>query len=394
MVQVDILEQLSTLFKIFKANSYVSILSISAIVFLIILLLANKFSDKKITKFIYIFVYALIFGTLIYLFHNEILNLLDYLIDNVFLFLFFPNLAVYILVLIIVNIIVIKSTFSKTDGKIIKNTNAIFFVIFNVIFYLIIDNIIKNKINVYEQLSIYTNNDLLILIELSMKLFILWIILLLIIKISSVLILQLSVRRTINPNLVLAEDNFTHELSNLNPVTSYKEYQVNRFEKSKLNEINELAPPNTKLDKIKDKYNIYNDYLDMVPVKKTISRIDDFKIIDINNQTNNNQKEQLIINNSLETNKFIPDDDTIQSFNNKNEYDYLYFNNINSNMDQVFKFNNNYLNNILNDIEVLKYNQEDKNQIKKIYEDIKVRQKDLTLRDYNYLIDMLLDIKK
>lgn len=101
--------------------------------------------------------------------------------NNIFLFLFFPNLAVYVLVLIIINILIVRSTFSKKDSKFTKNINIIFFLLFQVIFYLIIDNVVKNNIDVYEQLSIYTNQDLLILIELSMQLFLLWVILLLII---------------------------------------------------------------------------------------------------------------------------------------------------------------------------------------------------------------------
>ena len=57
-------------------------------------------------------------------------------------------------------------------------------------------------------------------------------------------------------------------------------------------------------------------------------------------------------------------------------------------------FSNNNLESILLEIEKLKYNQDDKNKIEDIYYRIKMRQNDLSLNDYNYLINRLLEIKK
>ena len=62
------------------------------------------------------------------------------------------------------------------------------------------------------------------------------------------------------------------------------------------------------------------------------------------------------------------------------------------NMHQVFSNNN--LESILSEIEKLKYNQDDKNKIEDIYYRIKMRQNDLSLNDYNLLINRLLEIKK
>lgn len=358
MVQVNILEQLLRLFEIFKSNPYVIVLSIITGIVLIILLLANKFSNLKVTKFVWIGVYSLLFGIMIFLYHNEILNLIDYLIENIFLFLFFPNLAVYVLVLIIINTIIIKSTFSRIVSDLIKNINTIFFVLFNIIFYLIIYNIIDNKINVYEQLSIYTNNDLLILIELSMNLFLIWLALLLIIKISSIVILYISNKKLVNNKLIL--ENTKEDLYDI-PFTEIK--PINTTNLIMLEE-----------ESVKS-YNVFNDYLDIVPVKKKTFNFNDFEIKDVDN----NQEKNMVVNNIEQLE--IDDDIFIEN------------NNIISNMDNIFKNENNYLTNILNDIELLKNNEDNSKQIRKIYDDIRINQKDLTLNDYNYLINMLLEIK-
>ena len=57
-------------------------------------------------------------------------------------------------------------------------------------------------------------------------------------------------------------------------------------------------------------------------------------------------------------------------------------------------FSNNNLESILLEIEKLKSNKDDQNKIEDIYYQIKLRQNDLSLNDYNYLINRLLEIKK
>ena len=64
-----------------------------------------------------------------------------------------------------------------------------------------------------------------------------------------------------------------------------------------------------------------------------------------------------------------------------------------NNMDQVFSTNNNYLEKLLYDVENLRNNQDDKNSIQDIYFKIKTHQNELSLNDYNYLINRLLEIK-
>ena len=377
MIQVNIWEQITTFFNIFITNKNIITLSIISLASLFILLLANKFKNKKITKIICFIVYLGIFGTLFYFFNSEILKLLDYLMDNIFLFLFFPNLAVYILVLVVINIIIVRSTFSKNENKSIKNVNIIFFVIFNIIFYLIIDNVIKNKINVYQQLDIYTNNDLLILIELSMKLFLVWLCILLIIKISSNLLFYISLKKATNQNLILEDVIEEKELQDIKPIPEFDE--INPI--YPLEEVEET--PKTNIEDISR--NIYNDYIDIVPIKKNTLKIEIEEANEIFEEEKN--KYQGI---SFENINVINNDNS----NNYSDENINEENTIDSNLEVVFNNSNDYLKNIIFDIEKLKNNYNDTNQIKKIYENISMNQKELTLRDYNYLIDMLVNIKK
>ena len=63
-------------------------------------------------------------------------------------------------------------------------------------------------------------------------------------------------------------------------------------------------------------------------------------------------------------------------------------------MDNVFTSNSNYLDNILYDVEKLRNNTCDKLQIEEVYNKIKLNHDNLSLNDYNYLINRLLEIKK
>lgn len=430
MIQTSILDQIILFFNIFmkQTNKYI-ILGIT-IGIILLFILANKFKNKKITKVICFIIYVSIFGYLIYMYQGEILNLLDYLMDNLVRLLLFPNLAIYILVLVIVNIFIIKSTFSNKDSNFQKIINIIYFGLFNILFYLIVNNIINNQINVYEQLDIYTNKELLNLIVLNMKIFVIWLFTILIIKFINHISSKIEIRNHANNylNLEQVDDNYG------------------------LSKVEKVSKKNIKA------YNIYNDYIDVMPIKKAKKQmiIEDQEVQEIkpipdysefNNDLINNSFENIdnssvseekvflkplsiLDNNPLEIKTFeenkedyninnkIPTLDELLPFKDNNKYQLSLDDNsierdisdINlENYDSIFKENeeitpefdynmhqvfSNNLESILLEIEKLKYNKDDKNKIEDIYYRIKMRQNDLSLNDYNLLINRLLEIKK
>ena len=433
MIQTSILDQIILFFNIFmkQTNKYI-ILGIT-IGIILLFILANKFKNKKITKVICFIIYVSIFGYLIYMYQGEILNLLDYLMDNLVRLLLFPNLAIYILVLVIVNIFIIKSTFSNKDSNLQKIINIIYFGLFNILFYLIVNNIITNQINVYEQLDIYTNQELLNLIVLNMKIFVIWLFTILIIKFINHISSRVEIRKHANKYLNLEQVDDNYGLSKVKKVSKKK-----------------IKP-----------YNIYNDYIDVMPIKKTkkqmfiekqevqeIKPIPDYP--EFNNDLINNNFENIdnssvveekvflkplsiLDNNPLEIktyeenkedynlNNKIPTLDELLPFKDNNKHKYQLslddtsierdIPDINlENYDSIFKenkeispefdynmhqvFSNNNLESILLEIEKLKYNKDDKNKIEDIYYQIKLRKNDLSLNDYNFLINRLLEIKK
>lgn len=347
MIQATFLEQLQTVLKILLSNRYVFYIILIAIGVIFVLELSNILKNKNIVKIISILIYLVVFGTLLFFFHKEIFIFIDYLINNIFLLLFFPNLAVYTIVILIINIILATAIFK--DKKSMKHLNILFFVLFNILFYLIIDNVIYNNINVYEQLSIYTNRELLILIELSMELFIIWIVLLGIIKISNRL--SFSFIHSRPTSLVLEPNVNEKELESINLLPDKKLSEIPKKTLNVLSNENEfkkeVVPEYVDIKPI----NVYNDYIDIQPIKK--------------------KKNCLLsgMDQLFEEEKMVDKKD----------------------MDVIFK--DQYIYSIMKDIDKLKYNREDKLQIQKVYEEITLSQNNLTLEDYNALIHKLTEIK-
>lgn len=152
---------------------FFSMLIISIIIFFIICIKNNK----KINKWIFISIWCVVGLMLIINYNSVILNLIDNLFNNVFMALYFPNLTVYIIVLSVSNFFFIYSVFSKKMIKSHKVINIINALIINIFLVLIIDIVNREGINVYDTLTIYSDSNLLVLLELNSAVFTSWILL-------------------------------------------------------------------------------------------------------------------------------------------------------------------------------------------------------------------------
>ena len=106
----------------------------------------------------------------------------DYLMNNLFIAIYFPNLAIYLIALIVVNVIFLVSVFKKDISKVIKNINVIVFAIMNYLLALILNIIHTHKLDVFTQTSVYGNKEAQALIELSSTIFLIWVFFLVIYK--------------------------------------------------------------------------------------------------------------------------------------------------------------------------------------------------------------------
>ena len=180
MNKIYLVDKVSIFFEVSKTINL--ILLIVLILLSIIFLNSNKKNAKNI-RYIYI---AFISFTLIYFFikYNISLNkMFDYMMNNFFIAIYFPNLAIYAFGLIITNIIFYISLFNYKVSKIIKKINIVVYIFINYLFFLVLKIINTHQLDIYSQNSVYGNRKALALIELSSLIFIIWIVFLTIYKI-------------------------------------------------------------------------------------------------------------------------------------------------------------------------------------------------------------------
>ena len=143
---------------------------------LIIYLLIKK-GKLKLQKWMIISIWSILALIIIVIYHKVFFNLIDNFINYIFTALYFPNLAVYISVILISNIFYFISIFNKKINKkynIINITNAL---LLDILMIFIIDIVNKNNIDIYEKVTVFSNSKLLVLLELSTGIFTSWILL-------------------------------------------------------------------------------------------------------------------------------------------------------------------------------------------------------------------------
>lgn len=181
MEKMTLGKELGILFNLIFSNS-ISIVALILLITLAIIFISTNKKTAKITKKIYFAIYAIILVFVLITYNKYILDFLDYMMNNLFVAIYFPNLAIYFAAIIISNIIVLISIFNFKVSKIIKNINIVMFTIINFLLVLLIGVIVDKKLDIYSIESIYNNRDAHALIELTSIIFILWMVFLMIYK--------------------------------------------------------------------------------------------------------------------------------------------------------------------------------------------------------------------
>lgn len=141
----------------------------------------NK-KNAKSSKIVYSILYAIVMLIIGIMYGGSLGKMFDYMMNNFFIAVCFPNIAIYFAAIIASNIILWVSMFNFKVTKLIKRVNVVVYSIMHYLLILIINVITTKKLDVFSQKSIYGNKQALGLIELSSTIFVLWILFLVIYK--------------------------------------------------------------------------------------------------------------------------------------------------------------------------------------------------------------------
>ena len=150
-------------------------------VILIVLMIYDIKKHKKLSKIIYITSSICLITFFIIKYFNIILKFVDSFIELILNTLYFPNLGLYVTMLIIINVTLAIVNISKKMYRSTKICTSIITIIVDFIFILSVGIISKNKIDITSEVKLYSDSTVLTLLQISMSLFVsLYLILLLI----------------------------------------------------------------------------------------------------------------------------------------------------------------------------------------------------------------------
>lgn len=182
MSKLSLIDKLKIFIDVSKSSSLYLIVLILLLIAGYLFLTTTKKTAKR-NKRIYIIISIFIAVCLIVLYHGPLSKMFDYMMNNFFIAVYFPNLAIYMAAIVIMNIIVWISIFNFKTDKLVKRLNIIVYILMNYILALLLSVINSNKLDIFTQESIYGNKKATALIELSSGIFIIWIVFLIIYKV-------------------------------------------------------------------------------------------------------------------------------------------------------------------------------------------------------------------
>ena len=177
MIKLETGTFFDTLLNIFEESPSSILFIILGIIFTLAMIINIK-KNKKIGKTLYIIGWIFIISFIVIRYNSYLSKIFDNLINQIFMQIFFPNLATYVILIIITNIIFLISINRKNIKNLTKVINSIFFIVIMIMMVYTLEQIISNNINIYSTEEVYTNQNVLVLIESTTILFTIWTIIL------------------------------------------------------------------------------------------------------------------------------------------------------------------------------------------------------------------------
>ena len=185
MSYLSIVEKFKILFDMILDFKFIFIF-LGVLVIATFLYLIKKIDNRKYIMIITLSL-LLILGIDIVINYKELAEVFDNFMTIFFSNIYFPSVYVYVGTLLIVAIAFITSMFNKMLNKIYKIINGITFVMNNILLTIILNIIAKNKIDVFTPNELYTNINLVAVLEISIGLFVLWVLSLIVVYTTSVI---------------------------------------------------------------------------------------------------------------------------------------------------------------------------------------------------------------
>lgn len=183
MKYTNILGKISILFTLIK-SSYIYLAFLGILLVLTLVLFIKKKNKNKVVVLMLISYLILLTLTIINN-YQELSKVFDSIATHLFTDIYFPSTQVYLFTLTVIDIIALTSMLNKKTETNYKVANMTCFFTTKFLMVLILDIISKNKIDIFSKKSMFTNNNLVILLEVSISVFIIWLLSLIVLYITN-----------------------------------------------------------------------------------------------------------------------------------------------------------------------------------------------------------------
>lgn len=140
-------------------------------IFLVVFMIFDIKKKKRFSKVIYILSGLFLISFFFIKYFNVILKVIDSFVEIILKALYFPNLGIYVVMLIITNGTFIYNLISKKTSKSAKGITGVINIIIDFIFIMIVGIISSEKIDVTSEVKLYSDTTILTLLQMSMALF-------------------------------------------------------------------------------------------------------------------------------------------------------------------------------------------------------------------------------
>ena len=226
MTDISLIKRLKTIYDIVSSQSFFITLFIILVLTVIILVINIKVKSKapRIAAAIIYFGLAVL---VLLRYGTYVTSLNDSIVNKFFNAIYFPNLVVYLSMLVLSLLLITITLIDRKFSIITKICNASCFFVIWFLFVLLIDLVKKEGLNFYEVTELYKNESVMILLQASMAIFTLWLGVIIIDLIVRKLANKMDLKEKINKSIPEEIPQYTNEEFNINYLNSKKEQKIN-----------------------------------------------------------------------------------------------------------------------------------------------------------------------
>ena len=185
MINIPLTERLKEIANLVTSQSFFITLFVILILTIAVLIINVKVKSnapKYIAAIVYIGLAILVLAR----YGHYVLTFNDSFVEKVFKAFYFPNLVVYISMLVISLLLMLVNVIDKKFSLFAKIINSVAFFLIWFLFILLVDTVKKTGLNFYDVKDLYSDKTVMILLQASTAIFAVWI---------SVVIIDVAVRK-------------------------------------------------------------------------------------------------------------------------------------------------------------------------------------------------------